>query len=587
MKKSLVAALTGALVVGATATTFAAANPFSDVPAGHWAYNAVTKLASEGVIEGYGDGTYRGNRNITRYEMAQMIARAMAKAPQTNMSAASRADLDKLAAEFRDELDSLGVRVSNLEKHADFVKWKGKIEYTYSHFQEKNGITGGKQTTIGNGGVFRLEPVAEVNEHWNAVARFDASFNIRNDSTNDVKLKRVYAEGKYDKFGVKLGRFGFCPPVEDGMVVDTVASGVELSFGDKWKFTVTAGRVGANSDEAHYYNGPTTRGELTANRFIGGDMTYDFPGQINGYGAGDVIYNPATNTWDSTLAVNLPGLDTRKSGATRSDTAWGMNNYFYSTYNNSFTNVGVHATNRYITSGADMATLGKIGKGIDDTYAVSYSDAYAAAIAAGANTAVANAAGVAAGTNAVRTNYDNIFNFVDSTNPTDIVGINIGYDPGPTEKGLYGLASYYWAKDKDFQNYFYSINGDQDKANVFALNLGYRFAENLKLWGGFAKNTKADNENSAWQAEIRYGTYGDYAEKGAWAVWAGYAKFGYNVALATSQSDDVQTGTKGWHIGAAYAPFKNVGLLFRYSDGKYITSGDKYRKVFARAEWFF
>ena len=133
MKKSLVAALTGALVVGATATTFAAANPFSDVPAGHWAYNAVTKLASEGVIEGYGDGTYRGNRNITRYEMAQMIARALARAPQSNMSASSRADLDRLAAEFRDELDSLGVRVAELEKNSDKVKWTGKIEYTYNY----------------------------------------------------------------------------------------------------------------------------------------------------------------------------------------------------------------------------------------------------------------------------------------------------------------------------------------------------------------------------------------------------------------------------------------------------------------------
>ena len=79
MKKTLVSALTTALVVGAASTTFAAANPFSDVPADHWAYDAVSQLAADGVIEGYGDTTFRGNQNITRYEMAQMIAKAMAK----------------------------------------------------------------------------------------------------------------------------------------------------------------------------------------------------------------------------------------------------------------------------------------------------------------------------------------------------------------------------------------------------------------------------------------------------------------------------------------------------------------------------
>ena len=101
MKKTVAAAVAAAFVVGASANVSAAANPFSDVPAGHWAYNSVSKLAAEGIIEGYGDGTYRGDRNITRYEMAQMIAKAMAKNP----TGANKAELDRLAAEFRDELD--------------------------------------------------------------------------------------------------------------------------------------------------------------------------------------------------------------------------------------------------------------------------------------------------------------------------------------------------------------------------------------------------------------------------------------------------------------------------------------------------
>ena len=98
MKKTVAAAVAAAFVVGTSATTFAAANPFSDVPAGHWAYQSVAKLASLGVVEGYGDGTYRGDRNITRYEMAQMVAKAMAKNP----GGVGKAELDRLAAEFRD-----------------------------------------------------------------------------------------------------------------------------------------------------------------------------------------------------------------------------------------------------------------------------------------------------------------------------------------------------------------------------------------------------------------------------------------------------------------------------------------------------
>ena len=75
MKKNFVVKLILAMLLGVSATVFSAANPFSDVPAGHWAYNSVAKLAAEGVIEGYGDGTFRGDRNITRYEMATLLAR--------------------------------------------------------------------------------------------------------------------------------------------------------------------------------------------------------------------------------------------------------------------------------------------------------------------------------------------------------------------------------------------------------------------------------------------------------------------------------------------------------------------------------
>lgn len=100
-------AAAAALAAGASAF---AANPFSDVSTSDWAYQAVADLSEQGIVEGYPNGTFEGQKNITRYEMAQIIARMMAKEDQYN--AEQRATIDKLAAEYADELDSLGVRVS-------------------------------------------------------------------------------------------------------------------------------------------------------------------------------------------------------------------------------------------------------------------------------------------------------------------------------------------------------------------------------------------------------------------------------------------------------------------------------------------
>ena len=126
MKKVLAIAAVAALTAGVSAY---AANPFSDVTPSDWAYQAVADLSEQGVVEGYPDGTFKGERNITRYEMAQIIARMLAKEDQLN--AEQRATLDKLAGEYADELANLGVRVANLEKKSDNVKITGQIRASY------------------------------------------------------------------------------------------------------------------------------------------------------------------------------------------------------------------------------------------------------------------------------------------------------------------------------------------------------------------------------------------------------------------------------------------------------------------------
>ena len=253
MKKTLVSALTTALVVGAASTTFAATNPFSDVPADHWAYDAVSQLAADGVIEGYGDTTFRGNQNITRYEMAQMIAKAMAK---TDVSASDKALIDKLAAEFSDELNTLGVRVSNLERNADKVKWNGEARYTYTSKRTEN-ETGSKDKTNDDELLLRLEPSAEVNRNWHVNARLDASTDLATDSSDadgnhgdkqdtDVTLQRLWADGQYGTTNIKVGKLPM--QLDSNLLFDDEISGAAITTGKDLKVTLQAGRFDLNGD---------------------------------------------------------------------------------------------------------------------------------------------------------------------------------------------------------------------------------------------------------------------------------------------------------------------------------------------------
>ena len=285
MKKTLVSALATALVVGAASTTFAAANPFSDVPRDHWAYDAVTQLAADGVVEGYGDGTYRGDRNITRYEMAQMVAKAMAK---DNMPVSDRALVDRLAAEFADELNNLGVRVSNLEKHADMVKWEGKLEYTYTSQRTEN-----RQKENADNLVFRLEPTAEVNDHWNVHARLDASTSMKydaagaNDTDDKVTLKRAWAQGNYDNFTVKFGKMELASAEgytgAGNLVLDREFSGAEVEFGKDLKAKLQAGQAKIATNESANYQGI--------------ELQYDKDNWMAGAG----YYHAKTDLWKGTL----------------------------------------------------------------------------------------------------------------------------------------------------------------------------------------------------------------------------------------------------------------------------------------------
>ena len=120
------------MAVGATCAF--AANPFVDVPSDSWAYKSVVELADAGIIQGVDGQYFQGNRNITRYEAAEMVAKAMAHMDKASVE--QRALINKLADEYADELNNLGVRVSALENRVGNVKLTGDARIRYIHQSE-------------------------------------------------------------------------------------------------------------------------------------------------------------------------------------------------------------------------------------------------------------------------------------------------------------------------------------------------------------------------------------------------------------------------------------------------------------------
>ena len=136
MKAKVLAALAATMAVSATCAF--AANPFVDVPTDSWAYKSVVELADAGVIQGVDGEYFQGQRNITRYEAAEMVAKAMAHMDKATVE--QRALINKLADEYADELNNLGVRVSNLENKVGNVKFTGdgRLRYRYQSGNKDN-----------------------------------------------------------------------------------------------------------------------------------------------------------------------------------------------------------------------------------------------------------------------------------------------------------------------------------------------------------------------------------------------------------------------------------------------------------------
>ena len=237
MKKILAIAAVAALTAGVSAF---AANPFSDVSTDDWAYQAVSDLSDQGVVEGYPDGTFKGERNITRYELAQIIARLMAKEDQLN--AEQRATLDKLAGEYADELANLGVRVSNLEKKVGNLYWSGDARMRYTDFSAKKADRWD--------GRMRINVKGQVNDSTYVQGQFVNNFNFKDSETSDTSMAQIYANHNFGQdFSVRLGRQPIVFGDQGGWLYNALEGydGIQAAYNhDKLSLTTGFGQFNGN-----------------------------------------------------------------------------------------------------------------------------------------------------------------------------------------------------------------------------------------------------------------------------------------------------------------------------------------------------
>lgn len=228
IKKQLAAVFAATAVLGVT--TAYAANPFSDVTPDSWAYQSVSQLAAAGIINGYPDGTFKGQNDITRYEMAQMVAKAMANQDRAN--AEQQAMINRLADEFSNELNSLGVRVSALEDRVGNVKVTGDMRLRYQGSEDK-GIYKADSKSLFDGRA-RVQFNANVNDKTEAVVRVKGNYEFgdgENNNSAKATIDRAYVNHKFgDNVSAKAGRFN--QVIGGGLMYDDSFDGAQLNIGN-------------------------------------------------------------------------------------------------------------------------------------------------------------------------------------------------------------------------------------------------------------------------------------------------------------------------------------------------------------------
>lgn len=250
-KRLLKVAVTAALAASISVPAFA--NPFSDVPAKHWSYDAVNKLAQAGVIEGYGDGTFRGDKTVTRYEMAQIVANAMTK----SLNADQKATVEKLEKEFATELTTMGVKVDGMQDQIDnMVKVSGDARIRYTNVEDQKDKSDARARVAFDG---------KINDDLKFNARLSGSFDPDSEKNNSVAVNLDTANVSFNALGLTntLGRQDVT--LGSGILFDDTINGFSTQAGGLKLFAgnTTGGVTAAVAN--------STATENVAERFYGAE----------------------------------------------------------------------------------------------------------------------------------------------------------------------------------------------------------------------------------------------------------------------------------------------------------------------------
>jgi hypothetical protein len=279
-------AVAAVLVLAMVSPAFA--QPFADTPTNHWAYDAIAELAAKGLIEGYPDGTFKGDRAMTRYEMAMVVARLLARIesiqiptpPPPPKPEVTKADIDmilRLVNEFRAELAAKNVRLTAVEEELNAIKAKldnvritGAFRFRYDmYLGSPNVVTPGSSATI----------VGNNNPRVGAVSN---SVNARSNRAREI-FRLVF----------------------DGSVTPDVHFIAALATGNGGAgyFTLNSSTapIGANVDDA-FFDWKNVFGwplEIWLGRFGGTSPGANYPVQFGPFG---LLLNTNGNTWEDTTA---------------------------------------------------------------------------------------------------------------------------------------------------------------------------------------------------------------------------------------------------------------------------------------------
>lgn len=554
-KKKLAFCVLSAMMLSST-SVFAADNDlFSDVPVDHWAYDAVYQLAKDGILTGYDDNTFKGDLVITRYEMAQIIANA-----RTHKASADRTDqavIDKLSDEFSEDLESLGIRVTRLEKTIPNVRITGSLgqEYqkaTHEGIKDDEGRDYSsrwrKELTLNLDAAVPKSPLKFHSTFKTQYASTDGagfnseeigtdSWNGGNNRTNLMRPESLYVEGPIDKTGLD-GKFGIfkTSDVQSGFVNDAAVKGVAISHtDDKNSFHFFTGRldikdnevaVGTKADYGKYTDGDVDW--YGTYYYVNPDGTVDWnrPNEAR-------TYTDSSGTEIHVKAMKITGATAPTAGNTvKTD----------------------NIRNTHITNSSGGGGNNAPG---DQPYAIQYSQ----------------------GASWTQTSLEEHRTSQTIKNVSPVSMVN-------HRKTLTGFAWDHKYNDNlatSLGYYKYSSGAyNGSTLSIYSLMADYNFTKKLTLHTAYAKGNQGGYDK-AWTAEMQFNGAQNMssADNHRFGYYIGYRYLAPDALVKTAYEDGAEIGQRGWEGGLVYNFAVNLQGTLKYFNGSSITNpGEKRDKIF-------